>query len=206
MDKLEQLLAELTATDEKMDALLANDELSEDQHTEHDTLVAGRLKLTASINAERDRLKRADERKALADEAEERKRTAAAGLGRIVDADEPQPGEIPGSRSSDDGIPATAKRHGRIKNFVGTVDGRSPEVRAYRFGQWALARLSMHMPAHFAFKSALDFYEQPERSPQIGGGGFSGFSDVSFRGCTRECPKFERLATLRQHFDTTLAA
>ena len=72
MDKLEQLLAELTATDEKMDALLANDELSEDQHTEHDTLVAGRLKLTASINAERDRLKRADERKALADEAEER--------------------------------------------------------------------------------------------------------------------------------------
>jgi len=57
-------------------------------------------------------------------------------------------------------IPATVRRFGRLANFKGDVGGYSPEERAYRFGQYALARISQDMPGKFHFPQALAFASQ----------------------------------------------
>lgn len=55
-------------------------------------------------------------------------------------------------------VPATARRYGRLKNFSGEEGGRTAEERAYRFGQWALARASMDISAFRGrFESACQF-------------------------------------------------
>lgn len=80
MDKLEQLLASLAATDQRIDALLANDTLSDAQEKEHATLTADRKKVVANIQREKDKQAREDERNRLtadADVARERQSRAA---------------------------------------------------------------------------------------------------------------------------------
>lgn len=56
-------------------------------------------------------------------------------------------------------IPATVRRYANLKNFTGEVCGMSAEERAYRFGQYALAKLTMDMPGRFAgrFQAARQF-------------------------------------------------
>lgn len=70
MEKLEKLLADLTAVDEKIDTLLAVDELSDAQRTEHERLTAERKRIVAGVQRERDRASREEERARLADDAE----------------------------------------------------------------------------------------------------------------------------------------
>ncbi len=160
MDELEKLLAELTAHDEKIDALLQNDQLTDEQRAEHDKLVADRETLTGKIATERARLERAEERRKLADEADRLKRGLGAGGGRKTDADNPPDGDISGNQAADFRVPATVRRYGTLQHFSGTVNGQAPDVRAYRFGMWALAQLSRHMSQHYRFQEALDFYDR----------------------------------------------
>lgn len=57
-------------------------------------------------------------------------------------------------------LPAEVRRH-RVKSFLNeTVDGRGPEERAYRFGQWILSTASHCLPARFRFESAMEFSRQ----------------------------------------------
>lgn len=53
-------------------------------------------------------------------------------------------------------IPATVRRFGRLKNFVGDNEFHAEE-RAYRFGQYAMAKLSVDLPNRFHFRHALAF-------------------------------------------------
>jgi len=54
-------------------------------------------------------------------------------------------------------IPATVRRFGTLRNFTGDVDGTTPEERAYRFGQYAMAKLSCDLPGRYQFRQALNF-------------------------------------------------
>lgn len=54
-------------------------------------------------------------------------------------------------------IPARVRRHGKLTNFTETVEGITAEERAYRFGQWAMAKLSTDMPGKFHFANSLAF-------------------------------------------------
>ena len=54
-------------------------------------------------------------------------------------------------------IPARCRRHGKLTNFTETVDGVHAEERAYRFGQYCMAKLSTDMPGKFNFQHALAF-------------------------------------------------
>ena len=54
-------------------------------------------------------------------------------------------------------IPAKCRRHNAVTNFKGDENGMSPEMRAYRFGQFAMAKLSMDMPGKFRFASAMQY-------------------------------------------------
>ena len=47
-------------------------------------------------------------------------------------------------------MPATVRRFGNLTAFSGEVNGMQPEERAYRFGQWAMAKAAMDMPSSFA--------------------------------------------------------
>lgn len=54
-------------------------------------------------------------------------------------------------------IPATVRRVGTLQNFKGNIDGVSAEERAYRFGQFAMAKLSTDLPNRYHFAHALNF-------------------------------------------------
>ena len=54
-------------------------------------------------------------------------------------------------------IPARVLRHGKLTNFTDTVDGVTAQERAYRFGQYCMAKLSADMPGKFQFSHALAF-------------------------------------------------
>jgi HK97 family phage major capsid protein len=182
MDKLNALIAQLKETDEKIDNLLAHDELTDEQRAEHDGLVAERKKSVAAITKEKDRLAREEERRKLDAEAEEAKtrqaeqdatkkaaaekakRQELAGTGRLTDPDQPRTQDVPAERTeAREGrtvIPATVKRYGALKYFAGVKLGRSAEERAYRFGMWAQAQLAMQMPNRYRFPVAQDFYQR----------------------------------------------
>lgn len=54
-------------------------------------------------------------------------------------------------------IPARVRRYGNLQNFKGDRDGVRAEERAYRFGQYAMAKLSMDLPNRFQFRHAMAF-------------------------------------------------
>lgn len=70
MDKLQQLMADLEAVDQKIDAVLTHDELTDAQRAEHDKLQGDRKKTVAAIAREKDRQSREAERARLSEEAE----------------------------------------------------------------------------------------------------------------------------------------
>ena len=67
---MKELLAKLQAVDDKIDALLAHDDMTDAQAAEVTSLQADRKKVTASIAREKDRQARETERSRLADDAE----------------------------------------------------------------------------------------------------------------------------------------
>ncbi len=179
MKRLEQLLQSLRDVHSRLDDLLAQDSLSDTERAEHDALVAQGEKLTEEIEKEQAHLRREDARlraeaatndlKCMADEraklesdkkalAEERSRRAAAHSTRISAADLPSVRDVPGLQA-EDRIPATVKRFNSVKNFKGTRNGQSAEYRAFRFGQWAMARLAQDLPARYGqqFRSATEW-------------------------------------------------
>ena len=54
-------------------------------------------------------------------------------------------------------IPARVRRYTALTNFVGMQNGMQPEERAYRFGQYCMAKLAIDMPGKFHFPHALSF-------------------------------------------------
>lgn len=56
-------------------------------------------------------------------------------------------------------IPKNVIRLGRPRNFHGVVDGMNAEERAYRFGQWVLARVSQDLPGRYSFPYAKEFVD-----------------------------------------------
>lgn len=54
-------------------------------------------------------------------------------------------------------IPKNIMRMGRPQNFHGTRDGFDAEHRAYRFGMWALAKITADMPGRLNFPQAVQF-------------------------------------------------
>jgi len=77
-------------------------------------------------------------------------------------------------------IPAAVRRYSTLRNFTGTVDGVQPEERAYRFGQWCMAKLAIDMPGKFNFPHAFAFareqfgFGMPYAVSQEGGSGTDG--------------------------------
>ncbi len=77
-------------------------------------------------------------------------------------------------------IPAHVRRFTTLKNFVGDNDGIRAEERAYRFGQWAMAKLAIDMPGRFHFPHAMTFardqfgFGLPMAVSQEGGSGTDG--------------------------------
>ena len=137
-----------------------HDELTEDQQTEHDQLVAQRETLAGKITTERARLDRQAEREKLAGEVEQREKDLKQGTGRKTEADEPHADDVPGERTSQNRIPHRFRRRGSLKFFAGTVGGVDADERAYRFGMFALAQLSIQMPARYRSREAVEFYEK----------------------------------------------
>lgn len=168
---MDELLKKLGEVDSKIDALLAHDDLTDEQRAEHEKLVAERGKLVAKIAAEEDRAERAAERaeiearqKLAADKAAEiAKRQAAAGAGRLTDTDKPA---VPGVHTETSAagtkfaIPAGVRRTGSLKIFRGDRHGYSAEERAYRFGMFGLALLSIQIPGRFRNRKAEAFWEK----------------------------------------------
>lgn len=88
MERLQQLLAQLQDVDEKLDALLSHDDLTDAQRAEHQKLEAERVRILAAIKREQERQARDEERATLAADAERRGRTVA-GTNRRADPDDP---------------------------------------------------------------------------------------------------------------------
>jgi HK97 family phage major capsid protein len=79
VNKLKELLAKLKAHDEKIDALLAHDELTAEQQADYDRLVGERASTLAAYNREKDRVAREEEREQLeASTADRERRTVAS--------------------------------------------------------------------------------------------------------------------------------
>jgi hypothetical protein len=75
-------------------------------------------------------------------------------------------------------VPAKARRF-EPTNFVQeSVDGRDAAERAYRFGQWAMARATACLPAKYQFTNSIDFCREQGIFNVHGEGG----SDVSNAG------------------------
>lgn len=153
--EVDELLQQLTALDAKLDALLANDTLTDEQKVEHDKLVKDRETLLSKIATKRSVLARETERKQLSQEFAAIKLPAR---GRITDPDLPAFVQAPTSGRFI--LPAQVKRYGSLRHFTGVVDGRSPEERAYRFGTTMLAFASLQMPGRYRFESAIDWYQK----------------------------------------------
>lgn len=139
MDKLETLLANLTAVDEKIDTLLATDELSDEQRKQHDALQVDRKKLVGSIDRERDKQKREAERARLAEEAE----VSATRAGRT--RNDTTPAEPLGRRLTQPDQPTAAAPsprrertddQGRVTAFFEDTD----ETMTFRVGESADAQ------------------------------------------------------------------
>jgi len=90
---VDKLLADLRDLDARLDALLAHDDLTDDQRAEHDRWQTDRAKLTAEIKRQQARSAREGERQALeADalagrQAQDRQRHAVAASGRLTRPD-----------------------------------------------------------------------------------------------------------------------
>lgn len=151
MDELQKLIDELKGVDQKIDALLTNESLTAEQDAERVQLQSQRKALVAKIEAEKDRLSREQERKRLETETEALKKRnesqAEAGAFRKTNA---------GSAAASIVIPADVRRT-RVRSFRGSRNGFDAEFRAYRFGMWALAQLSIQMPQRFRFATAVEW-------------------------------------------------
>lgn len=121
--------------------------------TEYDTLIAEKNQLEADAAMRAARAGRATD---LQPKVIERKSPPNSGS--------PHPKPVETDESDDDRrrsfkIPANVKRHRNPRNFTGEHNGLSAEERAYRFGQYCLAKLSHDIPSRYKFRDALNFVQ-----------------------------------------------
>lgn len=89
-----------------------------------------------------------------------KKQPANAQLANIVRAGSGAQPELNGSRSNRWTIPATARKHfGTITAFAdeSQSSGYTAEEKAYRFGQFALAKAQLDLPGQYRFPNATKF-------------------------------------------------
>lgn len=154
--KLEELSASYSTALDMIQEIIdqAGDGLTEEQDKNVEALQIEADSLAAQIeDVKAEQAKHAKRLEDLA-KARERQNALASGSG-------PKgillPGQPTDQRSS--GIPAQARKHSRLRAFSGDQYGMAPEERAYRFGQFALAKLRNDMPQYFGgrFQNSVDF-------------------------------------------------
>ncbi len=173
---MEKKLAEILARLKKIDgdqaeierqAKLENDgEFTDEQRGQYkalgemfDQLNADKAKLEADMEAI---AKRSDREDALKPKLQERRTNPNAGspatrvvTGIPIQHENAETGES----SIRFKIPRNTLRIASPMNFHGTREGFDAEHRAYRFGQWVLARVSQDLPGRFNFEFAKQFVE-----------------------------------------------
>lgn len=117
MNDLEKLLASLREIDQKLDALLAGDELTAEQQAEHDKLVAARAATLTKIKSAEASVARAEESAAAARSAADaqarrtaleevaRRTSHTPGAGRLLTPDAPTARQPAGTRLDEHGRP-----------------------------------------------------------------------------------------------------
>ena len=133
-DALDQAQALLKQADE------SGEGLTEEQSAQVDELTSSADTADAAMQELLDRDKAIQAKLEKIQGFEDRSSQIASARG-IHTASRPDEGD---SRRSK--IPATVRRYGELKNFSGVVGDMNPEERAFRFGQYALAKVTMDMP------------------------------------------------------------
>ncbi len=176
-ERMQASLAEVEAVDTQIDELLANDSLTDEQEKQYESLQGRRASLVESIQRAKDQIAREDERRRLMAEAQAlSRRVAVPGTARLTTADARtphQPPATPGMEVPDYAhvasgltgrpkriIPDGVRRVGALRHFRGESNGYSAEERAYRFGMWAMAQLSLQLPGRYRFREALEWYDK----------------------------------------------
>lgn len=155
---MEEFLKQLSEIDSSLDTLLANDELTPEQKTEHDGLVARRASTLKKIDAEKAKRERAEQRDTL--ESQEREAAAKA----AAKAASTQVAIETGRRTNAATIEAKnvnviKHRNYTPKNFAtGTLSER--QERAYRFGMFGMAVLSQDLGKGYRNRTAEDWLEK----------------------------------------------
>lgn len=172
---MEKLLAELVAKLKKIDedqaeiereaALNNENQFTDEQRTRYEALAAMYDEFKAQKERiERDleltaaRANREADLKFTLPSARKTQPNAGSPLGKLkagmpIEREDSETGE---SRITFK-IPKNVIRIGRPQNFHGARDGHDAEHRAYRFGMWALAKISADMPGRFNFETAKQF-------------------------------------------------
>lgn len=161
MDKLLEKIADFTEQLRVIDEQQAEIEASVEKDHEGE--------FTAELRAKYDDLQ------AKYDDVAKQKEAAEADLKRFQarrDRDLSMPTEprkapansgTPASQPGKTTIPANVRRH-TARNFKGQLNGRDAEERAYRFGQWCLARIAAQIPGQYEFPEAQRFYDEHFRN------------------------------------------
>lgn len=158
-EKLKQLQASRTTALDAADAIMAlaaDESLTPEQRAECEKHLAEVDRIDAEITAI------ADAEKAVAETAEKLKTARQRALnpdvqkivnrGSGMDPMPPNPGEQ--KRWT---MPATARNHGKITAFSDDSGGYSKGEKAYRFGQYCLAKASIDLPGLYNFGNAKRF-------------------------------------------------
>lgn len=167
-----EIIARMQKVDEEQAAIeraakLENDDgvFTEDQASQYKALASVYDNLLKEKNAIDSQISLIEQRRDRADDMSVlTPRRSASNSGSVLPAGAGLPGTaIGGSHEPEQHrpfrIPANVRRNGQPKNFKGEVDGLKAEERAYRFGQWVLARVSQDMPGRYSFPSATQFVE-----------------------------------------------
>ena len=91
----------------------------------------------------------------------QRKAPIDAAIASIVNRGSGMSGMPPGQTKERWTIPATARRHSKVTAFIDdhnvSSGGYTAEEKAYRFGQYALAKASIDMPGTYRFENSTKF-------------------------------------------------
>lgn len=191
--KLADILARLKKIDQEQaqiekEAALTNDnQFTAEQRQQYkalgemfDQLSAEKAQIEADMEA---MAKRADREDALKPRLSERRTNANSGSQVVLN--QSQMGGMPiEHQNAETGetqirfkIPRSVLRSKTPTNFHGVKDGLDAEHRAYRFGQWVLARVSQDLPGRFNFEASKQFvenYMRPANAAHQESGGSTG--------------------------------
>ncbi len=152
-EQLEKLSAEREKARNQATEMLATGEdkgLSEEDLARVDELTASAQKADDDIKALLDRENQIKTRIEAINNFEDHSKAIDGARGVHLPSNPQEP-------KAETKIPARVRRYGNLTNFKGDRNGIRAEERAYRFGQYAMAKLSMDLPNRFHFSHALAF-------------------------------------------------